>query len=90
MSPTMITLATAAVLVVVDVAIVASFYRYLRTQPPYDRRLLDQSKVGLACFVVQALICFEGAFLVAQLAAIAAIYGLCRLSHAGRLSKAAA
>jgi hypothetical protein len=77
-----------AALLLIDLGIIARFYFRIRASPPYSKQMLNASGVGVAPFVVHALFFFEKTFLVLQLLTIAVIYGLCYLSHIGRLSKA--
>gem|GEM_PF-5506129 len=76
------------VLAVADTVIVAVFYRWLRSTPPMDKKTFSANRAGLIPFVMHALLCFKGIFLVFQLTIIAVLYALCYLQHIGKISNA--
>jgi hypothetical protein len=75
-------------LLTVDAIIIAVFYSWLRSTPPMDEKALSANGVGLFMFVVQAVFCSRGVFLIVQLATIVVIFALCWLHHVGKISKA--
>jgi hypothetical protein len=75
-------------LTVVDAVIIAVFYLWLHSTLPMDEKTLSANRAGLFMFVLHALLCFKGAFLILQLAAIAVLFALCYLQHMGKISKA--
>jgi hypothetical protein len=74
-------------LATIDLVIIISLYFQMRRFPRLDRRGFLNTGAGLTGFVVHAFLFADGAFLILQLATIAAIFGICWLQHLGRLSK---
>ena len=74
-------------LAAVDVTLVTLFYFQIRSYPRLDSRTLTCIGGGMMGFLVHACVFFQGAFLILQLASIAAICVLCRLQSLGRLPK---
>jgi hypothetical protein len=70
-----------------DLMIVSAAYFLLRTHPPMEGRALFAVGAGMAGFVFQAILCFEGAVLILQLATILGVLGACSLQHLGWWSK---
>ena len=70
-----------------DLMIISSVYFLLRTHPPMEGRALFAVGAGMAGFVFQAILCFEGAVLILQLATILGVLGACLLQHLGWWSK---
>jgi len=64
----------------------AASYFQARSYPPMDRRALCVTGAGLAGFVFQAFLFFDGAFLILQLSTIASIFGIVWFQHLGWLS----
>ncbi len=69
-----------------DSLILCGLWLYLRTKSPLDRRVLLPVAMGLAGFVLHAVVFFHGAILTLQLVAIAASFGLCWFSTVKRQS----
>ncbi|SIN71363.1 hypothetical protein SAMN05444166_0348 [Singulisphaera sp. GP187] len=75
-------------LAVVDAVIIAGFSLWLRSTLPMDEKALSANRAGLFMFVVHALLCFKGVFLILQLATLGVLFALCYLQHMGKISKA--
>lgn len=71
-----------------DLILLALGYFLLRTYPPLGRTTLLAMGAGMAGFVFQAFLCFEGEYLILQLATIAGLCGLSYAQHLGLLSAA--
>ncbi len=74
-------------LAVVDAVIFAVFYGWLRSTPPMDEKRLSANGTALFAFVLHALLCFKGVFLIFQFVTIAVLFALCYLQHIGKISK---
>jgi hypothetical protein len=76
-----------AALTAVDLFIIALFYFHIRAHPRMNSATVCATGTGLAGFVFQAFMFFDGALLILHLVTISSILGLCWLQHLGKLSR---